>query len=43
MTVTGLPPESGSPNDRAFFTTPEPTTLTGSDPMTRGDSLPLAG
>lgn len=43
MTAICLPPESDSQNGHAFFAAPEPTALTGSNPMTRGDSAPLAG
>jgi hypothetical protein len=43
MTAICLPPEGDSQNDRAFFTSLEPTTLTGSDPLVRGDSVPPAG
>ena len=43
MTVICLLPESSSQNDRAFFTNPGFPTLTGSDPLTRGDSVPSAG
>jgi hypothetical protein len=43
VTAARLPPEGGSQHDRAFFTSRKSTTLTGSDPLARGDSFPPAG
>jgi hypothetical protein len=43
VTAVRLPPEGDSQDDRAFFTGRNSTTLTGSDPLTRGDSFPPVG
>jgi hypothetical protein len=43
VTAICLPPESGSQNGRAFFASQKLATLTGSDPLARGDSVPPAG
>jgi hypothetical protein len=43
VTAICLPPEGGSQDGRAFFASQKLATLTGSDPLTRGDSVPSVG